>query len=140
MNNELFNFLYELEPRILDINMVEFAFIRWSKTEDFKKMVDSVVSDRADVLLDKGDYEKEFDPNPFDVESQLVGSSGEWEFTDAGLEEARKDAKAELVEENEESISEDFEQYIATKYDIDINDCECYDKLRKLIVKAIQVA
>lgn len=138
MNQELLAFLYEIEPRIIDVAMIEFAFIKWSKTSDFKKMVDSVVSDRADRLLDSGDYEKQFDPNPLGVESHLVGNSGEWEFTDAALDAARNDAKAELVEENSEFISQDFEQYIATEFKIDINNCEQSEYLRQLIYTAIQ--
>lgn len=67
--------------------------------DDFKKLIKGIIEEKAETLIEDDDEQKYtyYDPNPYDVEPQLIGSSGGWFVSDEGKELAYKDAKEQLL-------------------------------------------
>lgn len=68
--------------------------------DDFKKLIEGIIEKKAEMLIEDDDEHKYtyYDPNPYDVEPQLIGSSGGWFVSDEGEELAYKDAKEQLLD------------------------------------------
>ena len=67
--------------------------------DNFKKFIEDEIEKRAETLIEDDDEGKYtyYDPNPYDVEPQLIGSSGGWFVSDEGEELAHQDAKEQLL-------------------------------------------
>lgn len=68
--------------------------------DDFKKLIEGIIEKKAEMLIEDDDEHKYtyYDPNPYGVEPQLIGSSGGWFASDEGEELAHKDAKEQLLD------------------------------------------
>ena len=127
MEKKTLDFLRELNPNLIKSDEIQFAIDKWYATKDFEKEIDQIIQDKAEELRNDDDgelYQRVYDPNPFDVEPQLIGSSGCWCYTEIGIEKSYNDAKEEIIEEltngeyssiqdwlNDYDIGEDFEEW-----------------------------
>ena len=109
--DELLTLFCELNPDLS--GEFEFAIDKWVATRKFAGELDELVGDLAAYLRTEfpDDYPMTYDPNPFDVEPQLVGTSGEWYYTDAVINQSLRDACDEFIEACENK-----------KYNVDIYD------------------
>lgn len=142
MNKEQIGFFYEWNSNVINWEMVETILNTWVHKKEFNEMVDKIISDRRDSIMEANveNYEREFDSNPFGVEEHLVGTSGDWEFTDDALDEGYEDARAEILEENAERISEDFIEQMNELGLLVDETFDRYEFLRDLIVQRVKVA
>lgn len=127
MEKKTLDFLRELNPDLIKSEEIQFAIDKWCTLKDFKNKVYDIIEDKAERLREDDDgelYQRVYDPNPFDVEPQLIGSSGCWCHTEIGIEKSYNDAKEEIIKEltngeyssiedwlSDYGIGEDFEEW-----------------------------
>lgn len=139
MEKKTLDFLRELNPDLVKSNEIQFAIDKWYATKDFEKKIDQIIQDKAEELRndDGGElYQRVYDPNPFGVESNLIGSSGCWYHTEIGIEKSYNDAKEQIIEELTNGEYSSIEDWLSD-YDID-EDFEEWDFLVDKIVAKIK--
>lgn len=129
MEKNTLEFLRQFNPDLVKSDEIKYAIDKWSGDKSFNNKLNEIINDRAEMLRndDDGDiYPQFYDANPFDVEPQLVGNSGCWEWTEQAYEQSFNDACDVIIEElengdffcseitdwlYEQDIDEDFEEW-----------------------------
>lgn len=139
MEKNTLEFLRQFNPDLVKSDEIKYAIDKWAGDKSFSNKLDQIISDRAEMLRNDDDgelYAKVYDSNPFDVESQLVGNSGCWYWTEHAIEQSYNDACDAIVEELEQG---DYSEITDWLYEQDIDeDFEEWDFLIEKIIAKIK--